>query len=97
MMENQLEELEHIAKRFNSIVREGPRNVLLTQIHRDFGIVKVWLPAADFVHGILQGASEEVIIPLAEAFQRIIERPNLMLNDEKKKKFPGSVSHYPKI
>ena len=62
---------------------EGPRNVLLTQIHRDFGRVKEWYPAADFVRDILIGAPENVIEPLAKRFQKVIDHPHLMMNDQK--------------
>ena len=60
---------------------EGPRNVLLTQIHRDFNRVKEWYPAAQFCEDILEGAPKEVVEPLAREFQRIIDYPNLLVND----------------
>ncbi|BFM16892.1 hypothetical protein R50073_30750 [Maricurvus nonylphenolicus] len=61
---------------------EGPRNVLLTQIHRDFGRVKAWYPADQFVKDILIGASDSIIEPLATRFQAVIDHPHLMMNDQ---------------
>ncbi len=60
---------------------EGPRNVLLTQIHRDFNRVKEWYRADQFCRDILEGADESVIEPLAADFQRIIDHPHLVSND----------------
>ncbi|MFN2354261.1 MAG: acyl-CoA dehydrogenase family protein [Desulfopila sp.] len=40
---------------------EGPRNVLLTQIHRDLQQVQEWYKPADFVAGILEGAESRHI------------------------------------
>ena len=45
---------------------EGPRNVLLTQIYRDVKRAEAWYPPADLVAGMLSGAGERVIAPLAE-------------------------------
>ncbi|MHA1293701.1 MAG: acyl-CoA dehydrogenase family protein, partial [Promethearchaeota archaeon] len=62
---------------------EGPRNVLLTQIHRDFQRVADWYAPADFIRDLLDGASQNVIEPLAKEFTRIISHDTLLRNDEK--------------
>ncbi|TFG16030.1 MAG: acyl-CoA dehydrogenase [Promethearchaeota archaeon] len=61
---------------------EGPRNVLLTQIHRDFSRVKDWYPADDFVKDLLQGANKDIVEPLASEFLRIMSHDSLLRNDE---------------
>lgn len=60
---------------------EGPRNVLLTQIHRDFQRVSDWYPADDFVRDILQGTDADVVEPLAGEFVRIIAHKSLLTTD----------------
>jgi alkylation response protein AidB-like acyl-CoA dehydrogenase len=62
---------------------EGPRNVLLTQIHRDFQRVADWYPLDEFVRDILMGADEDLVEPLAAEFQRIISHDSLLKSDEK--------------
>jgi len=44
---------------------EGPRNVLLSQLHRDFRRAADWCSAGDFVAFILEGAEPAVTAPLA--------------------------------
>jgi len=44
---------------------EGPRNVLLSQLHRDFRRAADWCSAGDFVAFILGGAEPAVTAPLA--------------------------------
>ena len=61
---------------------EGPRNVLLTQIHRDFSKVAEWYPAEEFCRDILHGADENVVAPLAIKFQRLMSHPTLLMQDE---------------
>ncbi|MHA1805854.1 MAG: acyl-CoA dehydrogenase family protein [Promethearchaeota archaeon] len=61
---------------------EGPKNVLLTQIHRDFQRVKEWYSAGDFCRDLLEGASPDVIEPLAAEFSRIMAHDSLLRNDE---------------
>ncbi|MFX1453357.1 MAG: acyl-CoA dehydrogenase family protein, partial [Promethearchaeota archaeon] len=61
---------------------EGPRNVLLTQIHRDFQRVKEWYPADEFVRDILEGVDPDIVEPLAAEFYRIMTHENLLKNDE---------------
>jgi alkylation response protein AidB-like acyl-CoA dehydrogenase len=61
---------------------EGPRNVLLTQIHRDFQRVADWYPLDEFVRDILQGMDSDIVEPLAAEFQRIISHKSLLTNDK---------------
>ena len=44
---------------------EGPRNVLLTQIHRDLSMSATWYPPGDFAKDILSGADKTVIADLS--------------------------------
>jgi alkylation response protein AidB-like acyl-CoA dehydrogenase len=62
---------------------EGPRNVLLTQIHRDFARVKNWYSPDDFVKDLLVGADKEKTDTLANEFLRIMSHDSLLRNDEK--------------
>ena len=60
---------------------EGPRNVLLTQIHRDVNKVKEWYPAADFCRDLLAGADDATVAPLAREFERLMAHPSLVTPD----------------
>lgn len=60
---------------------EGPRNVLLTQIHRDLARVKAWYPAEQLCHDLLAGAPEGVQDSLAGAFARLMAHPSLLSPD----------------
>ena len=60
---------------------EGPRNVLLTQIHRDLGRVREWYPAADFCRDLLAGADAGVVAPLVDEFARLMAHPSLVTPD----------------
>ena len=62
---------------------EGPRNVLLTQIHRDFQRVRDWYPPDEFIRDLLQGANNDLIEEYASEFSRIISHESLLRNDEK--------------
>ncbi|MFW9820430.1 MAG: acyl-CoA dehydrogenase family protein [Candidatus Thorarchaeota archaeon] len=62
---------------------EGPRNVLLTQIHRDFSRVKDWYPADDFCRDLLTGANSDIIHEYSTEFNRILSHDSLLRNDEK--------------
>ena len=59
---------------------EGPRNVLLTQIFRDFKKVGTWYAPADFVRSILAGADSKLVADLAEEIDNLLVAPSL---DEK--------------
>lgn len=61
---------------------EGPRNVLLTQIHRDFQRVADWYPSDEFVRDILQGMDSDIVEPLAAEFLRIISHKSLLTTDK---------------
>lgn len=61
---------------------EGPRLVLLTQIHRDFQRVKEWYSPEDFVRDLLKGASLDLIEDYAAEFNRIMSHETLLRNDE---------------
>ncbi len=61
---------------------EGPRNVLLTQIHRDLARVKDWYSAYDFCKDLLTGGDVDLIENYATEFSRIISHDSLLRNDE---------------
>ncbi|MGB5811167.1 MAG: acyl-CoA dehydrogenase family protein [Polyangiales bacterium] len=61
---------------------EGPRNVLLTQIHRDFSKVAEWYPADQFCRDVLAGADDTIVEPLAKEFARLMTHPTLLMQDE---------------
>jgi alkylation response protein AidB-like acyl-CoA dehydrogenase len=61
---------------------EGPRNVLLTQIHRDLQQALAWYPAAQFVADILQGQDAEVVQALGDELQDLLAHPDLHTMDE---------------
>jgi len=61
---------------------EGPRNVLLAQIHRDLQRVAEWYSAEDFIKDMLEGAEKSIIEPLAKKFARIISHDTLLRSDE---------------
>ena len=62
---------------------EGPRNVLLTQMHRDFQRVSNWYTPSAFVRNILTGANENEIVSLGAEMDEIIAHPSLFTMDEK--------------
>ncbi len=61
---------------------EGPRNVLLTQMHRDLQRVARWYPAEAFVRDLLTGASDELVTPLADETAALVAHPSLLTPDE---------------
>jgi len=61
---------------------EGPRNVLLTQVHRDFRRVSEWYPPAEFCAELLAGAAPEIVNPLADRLGRVIGHESLLVSDE---------------
>ncbi|MHA1748846.1 MAG: acyl-CoA dehydrogenase family protein [Promethearchaeota archaeon] len=61
---------------------EGPRNVLLAQIHRDLQRVAKWYPAEDFIRDVLEGTDQSIVEPLAKKFARIISHETLLRSDE---------------
>ena len=55
----------------------GPRNVLLSQIHRDLGQVKSWYPPAEFVRNLLTGAESSPVANLAGEIEQLVACPSL--------------------
>ncbi len=51
---------------------EGPRNVLLTQIHRDFQRASAWYAPGEFVADILAGADPDTIAELGQEMEALI-------------------------
>ncbi len=64
---------------------EGPRNVLLTQIHRDLQRAAAWYTPADFVRDILTGAENGQVEALASEAEELVSHPSLFSMDEKTK------------
>ena len=60
---------------------EGPRNVLLAQIHRDFQRVAEWYSADEFVKDLLEGVDQETVRFFATELSRIIAHDSLLRND----------------
>ena len=60
---------------------EGPRNVLLTQIHRDLSRVRDWYPLEDFCRDVLKGANSDQIEEYVTEFTRIVSHDSLLRND----------------
>jgi hypothetical protein len=61
---------------------EGPRNVLLTQIHRDFQRAGDWYDPKEFVKDILVGSDEAVVMEMGSEMEDIISHPNLFGMDQ---------------
>lgn len=61
---------------------EGPRNVLLTQIHRDFQRVKNWYSPDEFVSDLLIGSEQDLIKEYGPQLTRIMSHDSLLRNDE---------------
>jgi alkylation response protein AidB-like acyl-CoA dehydrogenase len=61
---------------------EGPRNVLLHQIHRDFARVKDWYKPTEFIYDLLSGAPIEKAEEYAIEFDRIMSHESLLQNDQ---------------
>ncbi len=61
---------------------EGPRNVLLTQIHRDLSRVRDWYPTDEFCKDLLKGADSDLIDKYVSEFTKIMTHDNLLRNDE---------------
>ncbi len=62
---------------------EGPRNVLLTQMHRDFQRASKWYDPREFVQRILRGGSPDTIKQLSDEMVELLAHPNLLTLDEK--------------
>ncbi len=59
---------------------EGPRNVLLSQIHRDLQQVKSWYRPSAFVRSLLIGADRALVSDFEEEIERLVAYPNLVEN-----------------
>ncbi|TFG18294.1 MAG: acyl-CoA dehydrogenase [Promethearchaeota archaeon] len=60
---------------------EGPRSVLLTQIHRDFQRVADWYSSEEFIQDLLERANNDKIKEYALEFKRIMDTESLLKND----------------
>lgn len=60
---------------------EGPRNVLLTQMHRDFQRASAWYPPARVVASMLAGAKPAVREHLEKEAEVLVAHPNLFSPD----------------
>jgi alkylation response protein AidB-like acyl-CoA dehydrogenase len=65
---------------------EGPRNVLLTQIHRDFQRVRDWYDPREFIRDLLNGMENESVEEYSNKFEAIISFESLLKNDDITKK-----------
>ena len=62
---------------------EGPRNVLLTQIHRDLQKASAWYSPTEFVNNILAGADADLVQEFEKEIVRILSYPSLYeMSDE---------------
>jgi hypothetical protein len=61
---------------------EGPRNVLLTQIHRDLQRASKWYAPEDFINYILAGASSDELASYSEELKEILDHPHLLSMDD---------------
>jgi alkylation response protein AidB-like acyl-CoA dehydrogenase len=61
---------------------EGPRNVLLTQLHRDMQRVSEWYPPEEFINDILEGAAPDMVDSLSNEFTKIMDHDSLLKADE---------------
>ena len=61
---------------------EGPRNVLLTQIHRDIQKVRDWYSPEEFAADVLKGADAAVIKSFSDELASIISHKSLLMPGE---------------
>ncbi len=61
---------------------EGPRNVLLTQMHRDFQKASRWYKPAEFVQDVLLGADNEKVEKFSKEMIELLAHPNLFVLNE---------------
>ncbi len=62
---------------------EGPRNVLLSQIHRDLQQAKPWYPPAEFINSLLDGTSLSIRAEFIEEIEEVVAHPSLTENNDK--------------
>ncbi|WDP91407.1 MAG: acyl-CoA dehydrogenase family protein [Desulfobacter sp.] len=60
---------------------EGPRNVLLTQMHRDFQRAREWYPPGRVVASMLDGADPDLVSRLSSEAEELVSHPNLFAPD----------------
>jgi len=60
----------------------SPRNVLLTQLHRDLQQAAEWYEPAEFVANVLYGLDQELIDELAAELKAIVAHPHLFQMDD---------------
>ena len=61
---------------------EGPRNVLLAQIHRDLSRATPWYRASEFVRSVLAGSDAATVDALAAEFDALVACPDLSASGE---------------
>ena len=61
---------------------EGPRNVLLTQIHRDLQQATSWYPPQEFVAEILKDGDPSLVDELSEEIRKLVSHPHLFQQDD---------------
>lgn len=62
---------------------EGPRNVLLTQIHNDLKKVSGWYDPGEFVKDVLRDADAGLVEAFSDEMRQLVSHPSLFQNDEK--------------
>ena len=75
---------------------EGPRNVLLTQIHRDIQKARDWYSPEEFAADVLAGADSALIKQFAEELEAIVAHPNLFVMDDKTVEICGRLDEFSK-
>jgi hypothetical protein len=75
-----MEDFSHIPRLYrDALVNElweGPKNVLLTQVHRDLQRAAKWYKPEAFVADLLKGAPQEVIDQLGKECGELIAYPH---------------------
>lgn len=61
---------------------EGPRNVLLTQIHRDFQRVSKWYEPKAVIARILEGGDATLVSQFQTQAEELVAHPSLVTQDE---------------
>lgn len=68
---------------------EGPRNVLLDQLHRDFQKCSGWYSGKEFIQSCLEGADKDTIEYFANTMMRLLSHGDLQKLDEETIKVAG--------
>ncbi|MFC1707615.1 acyl-CoA dehydrogenase family protein [Planctomycetota bacterium] len=72
---------------------EGPRNVLLTQIHRDLQRSREWFPPEEVVAALLEG-NEPVATSLGAELTELLRHPSLLARDDRTNEVCGQWDDY---